>query len=136
MTRSGNVCCERAVSVSNCDHAGTVKECMRGMGAWARRVPVSETDKFWLYAKEAILSISYAKTDEDRQGFLDLAGIWTKAAYWRGTGPAITIAGLSFRQIESIALVRYRTLWILRWLPGRELIPWVANEDAKRDRFE
>jgi hypothetical protein len=41
---------------------------------------MSETDQFWLYAKEAILSISYAKTDEDKQGLLDLAWTWTQAA--------------------------------------------------------
>jgi hypothetical protein len=41
---------------------------------------MSETDQFWLYAKEAILSISYAKTDEDRQSLLELARTWTQAA--------------------------------------------------------
>jgi hypothetical protein len=41
---------------------------------------MSQTDQFWLYAKEAILSISYAKTDEDKQSFLDLARTWTQAA--------------------------------------------------------
>ena len=41
---------------------------------------MSETDQFWLYAKEAILSISYAKNDEDKQGLLDLARTWTQAA--------------------------------------------------------
>jgi hypothetical protein len=41
---------------------------------------MSETDQFWLYAKEAILSISYAKTDEDKRGLLDLARTWTQAA--------------------------------------------------------
>jgi hypothetical protein len=50
------------------------------MGAGARRVPMSETDKFWLYAKEAMLSVSCAKTGEDKQGLLDLAGTWTQAA--------------------------------------------------------
>jgi hypothetical protein len=29
---------------------------------------MSITDQFWQYAKEAILSAPYAKTDEDRQG--------------------------------------------------------------------
>ena len=33
---------------------------------------MSKTDQFWQYAKEAILSASYAKTDEERQGLLDL----------------------------------------------------------------
>ena len=41
---------------------------------------MSKTDEFWQYAKEAILSASYAKTDDDRQGLLDLARTWTQAA--------------------------------------------------------
>jgi hypothetical protein len=41
---------------------------------------MSKTDEFWLYAKEAILSASYAKTDDERQGLLDLARTWTQAA--------------------------------------------------------
>jgi hypothetical protein len=41
---------------------------------------MSKTDEFWQYAKEATLSASYAKTDEDRQGLLDLARTWTQAA--------------------------------------------------------
>jgi hypothetical protein len=41
---------------------------------------MSITDQFWQYAKEAILSASYAKTDEERQGLLDLGRIWTQAA--------------------------------------------------------
>ena len=31
---------------------------------------MSETDQFWQYAKEALLSASYAKTDHDKQGLL------------------------------------------------------------------
>jgi len=41
---------------------------------------MSETDQFWQYAKEALLSASDAKTDEVRQGLLELARIWTLAA--------------------------------------------------------
>jgi hypothetical protein len=41
---------------------------------------MSETDQFWQYAKEALLSVCYAKTDEDKQNLLDLAQIWTQAA--------------------------------------------------------
>ena len=41
---------------------------------------MSKTGEFWQYAKEAMLSASYAKTDEDRQGLLDLARTWTQAA--------------------------------------------------------
>jgi len=41
---------------------------------------MSETDQFWQYAKEALLSACYAKTDADRQGLLDLARTWTQAA--------------------------------------------------------
>jgi hypothetical protein len=38
------------------------------------------TDQFWQYAKEAILSACYAKTDEGRRDLLDLARTWTQAA--------------------------------------------------------
>ena len=41
---------------------------------------MSKTDEFWQYAKEAILSASRAETDDERQGFLELAGTWTQAA--------------------------------------------------------
>lgn len=41
---------------------------------------MSETDQFWQYAREAILSVSNAKTDEDKQALLDLARTWTAAA--------------------------------------------------------
>jgi hypothetical protein len=43
-------------------------------------MPMSETDQFWQYAKEALLSAGYAKTDKDKQGLLDLARTWTQAA--------------------------------------------------------
>ena len=41
---------------------------------------MSKTDEFWQYAKEALLSASYAKTDKERQGLLDLGRTWTQAA--------------------------------------------------------
>jgi hypothetical protein len=41
---------------------------------------MSIIDQFWQYAKEAMLSAAYAKTDDDRQGLLDLARTWTQAA--------------------------------------------------------
>ena len=41
---------------------------------------MSETDQFWQYAKEALLSACYAKTDEDKRDMLDLARTWTQAA--------------------------------------------------------
>jgi hypothetical protein len=41
---------------------------------------MSKTDEFWQYAKEAILSASYAENEEERQGLLDLARTWTQAA--------------------------------------------------------
>jgi hypothetical protein len=41
---------------------------------------MSKTDEFWQYAKEAVLSASYAKTDDEKQGLLDLARTWTQAA--------------------------------------------------------
>jgi hypothetical protein len=39
-----------------------------------------KTDQFWQYAKEAALSASQAKTDEERQSLLDLGRTWTQAA--------------------------------------------------------
>lgn len=39
-----------------------------------------ETDQFWQYAKEALVSIGYAKTDEEKQDLLELARTWTQAA--------------------------------------------------------
>jgi hypothetical protein len=41
---------------------------------------MSNTDQFWQYANEAILSASYAQTDDEKQGLLDLARTWTQAA--------------------------------------------------------
>jgi hypothetical protein len=41
---------------------------------------MSKTDQFWQYAKEAIISASYAKTDEERKGLLELGRTWTQAA--------------------------------------------------------
>jgi len=41
---------------------------------------MSITDQFWQYAKEAIVSATSAKTDEERQGLLELARTWTQAA--------------------------------------------------------
>jgi hypothetical protein len=41
---------------------------------------MSKTNEFWQYAKEALLLASEAKTDDDRQRFLDLASTWTQAA--------------------------------------------------------
>jgi hypothetical protein len=40
---------------------------------------MSITDRFWQYAKEAMLSACDAKTDDDRQ-LLELARTWTQAA--------------------------------------------------------
>jgi hypothetical protein len=93
------------------------------------RGPVSETDEFWLYSKEAILSISHTRTDEDKQGLLDLARVWTVRPHERGAGSqAITTAEPSSRQIENFPLARYPTSWILRGFLGRELVPWIADE--------
>ncbi len=41
---------------------------------------MAKTDQFWQYAKEAIVSATSAKTDEDRRGLLELARTWTQAA--------------------------------------------------------
>jgi len=66
--------------VSNFEQTATAKERMRGSGMSGLGVLMSITDQFWQYAKEAILSASYAKTDEDRQDLLELARTWTQAA--------------------------------------------------------
>jgi hypothetical protein len=41
---------------------------------------MSETDQFWQYAREAMLWACDAKTGEDKQDLLELAGVWTQAA--------------------------------------------------------
>ena len=41
---------------------------------------MSKTSEFWEYAKEAILAAAAAKTDDERQGLIDLARTWTQAA--------------------------------------------------------
>ena len=43
-------------------------------------MPMSETDQFWQYAKEATFSACYANTDTDKQSLLELARTWTEAA--------------------------------------------------------
>ena len=45
---------------------------------------MSQTDQFWQYAREAILSACDAQTSEDKQDLLELAGVWTQAAAVRG----------------------------------------------------
>ncbi len=46
---------------------------------------MSEADQFWQYAKEAMLSVGYAKTNEDKQDLLELARTWTQAALQKRT---------------------------------------------------
>ena len=41
---------------------------------------MSNTDQFWIYAEEALLSARQAKTVEDKHALLDLARSWTQAA--------------------------------------------------------
>jgi hypothetical protein len=45
-----------------------------------REDAMSHTDQFWQYAREALLSACYAKTDTDKHGLLELARTWTQAA--------------------------------------------------------
>ena len=40
----------------------------------------SQTDQFWQFAKEAMLSACHAEIDDDKQALLDLARTWTQAA--------------------------------------------------------
>ena len=44
-----------------------------------------QTDQFWQYAKEAMLSACDAKTDDYKQTLLDLARTWTQAALKSGS---------------------------------------------------
>jgi len=41
---------------------------------------MSKSDQFWQYAREAMLSACEAKSDEVKQGLLELARTWTQAA--------------------------------------------------------
>jgi hypothetical protein len=41
---------------------------------------MSNTDQFWQYVKEVILSACGAKTNMDKKGLLELARFWTQAA--------------------------------------------------------
>jgi hypothetical protein len=41
---------------------------------------MSQSQQFWHYAEEAMLSARYAKTDTDRRAMLDLARTWSQAA--------------------------------------------------------
>jgi len=50
---------------------------------------MSETDQYWQYAKEAMLSVCYAKTDEDKQDLLELARTWTQAALQQRVRPLV-----------------------------------------------
>jgi hypothetical protein len=70
--------------MSNFEQTATAPKSEFGIGTAHRSVPMSITDRFWQYAKEAVLSASSAKTDEERQGLLELARTWTQAALlWR-----------------------------------------------------
>jgi hypothetical protein len=53
---------------------------------------MSKTNEFWQYAKEAVLSASYAEDGEERQGLLDLARIWTQAALIERRAQVNTVA--------------------------------------------
>jgi hypothetical protein len=71
----------RVAKVSNFDHTAPARKHMLVLGMLGcRRVPMLITDQFWQYAKEAMLSAYYAKTDDDKQALLDLAQTWTQAA--------------------------------------------------------
>jgi hypothetical protein len=50
---------------------------------------MSETDQYWQYAKEAMLSVCYAKTAEDKQDLLELARTWTQAALQQRVRPLV-----------------------------------------------
>ena len=52
---------------------------------------MSEIDRFWQYAREALLSVIHAKSDEDKQGLLELldaSGIYTSGNPLIGRTPS------------------------------------------------
>jgi hypothetical protein len=51
---------------------------------------MSQTEQFWQYAKEAIISAVTAKTEEDRRDLFDLARTWTQAALVERTSAVAT----------------------------------------------
>jgi len=59
---------------------------------------MSITDQFWQYAKEAMLSACDAKTDDDRQGLLELARTWTHA----GLGERESINRTSTSEVSAV----------------------------------
>jgi hypothetical protein len=54
---------------------------------------MSNTDQFWQYAKEALLSASGAESDEDRKTLLELARTWINAAILERHPAAKSTAG-------------------------------------------
>ena len=69
-----------AIEVSKFDQMAAAGQRMQVLGCWGTEGAMTETDQFWQYAKEALLSTSYAQTEDDRQGLLELARTWTQAA--------------------------------------------------------
>ena len=49
---------------------------------------MAETDEFWQYAREAMLSVGYAKTDEEKRNLIEPARTWTQAAL-QGQAPPL-----------------------------------------------
>jgi hypothetical protein len=57
---------------------------------------MSITDQFWEYAREAILSASEAKTDQDKESLLELARTWTQVALeQRAPAPSLQVDNLA-----------------------------------------
>ena len=50
---------------------------------------MSETDQYWQYAREAMLSVGSATNDEERRDLLELARTWTQAAMQQRTRPIV-----------------------------------------------
>jgi hypothetical protein len=64
---------------------------------------MSETDQFWQYAREAMLSACDAQTSEDKQDLLGLARVWTQAALRtvRAIAPCAEAEGAGLRPTRS-----------------------------------
>ena len=48
--------------------------------SWSGRVPMSKADQFRRYAEEAMDWGRRAKTEKEKQAYIDLARTWTQAA--------------------------------------------------------
>jgi hypothetical protein len=72
---------ETEPKMSNFDRTPAARERTKGSGSGSgHEVAMPNTDDFWQYAEEALLSALSAKSNDDRKNLLELAQTWTRAA--------------------------------------------------------